>query len=456
MMELVGNVVDAAIGWLMQSILGSFCGQMKVWIREVGLAEDVEKLKSEMRNMEMVLAASLRRNIDNKPLAQSLDDLRELLYDAEDVMDELDYYWLQQQIEKGEGCNVVAGSNPEPSYASSPMLSSPYQLISSARSQITSWVSSGRKRKREEEHTTDSTMLPFEIKLDISKRINGIVNNLQKIGHFVQGFLQLEISCLEFTSNQRQSVYRNRRLTTSVPIELKVYGRDADRDKIIELLVNDETSGLRVLPVVGIGGIGKTTLARFVYQDQRIIDHFDLKIWICVSTNFNEVRLTLEILEHVCKDRQEYKGVSNFNLLQEILLKYIRGKRFLIIFDDMWEDRDRSGWDNLLAPLKHSQVTGSVVLATTRRNSVAEMIGTMDAFQIIGLDEKEFWLFFKACAFGNEDYVGHPSLQSIGRQIAKALKGCPLAARSVGALLNRNVNYEHWRTIQDKWKSLQV
>uniref|UniRef100_J3N8G6 Uncharacterized protein n=1 Tax=Oryza brachyantha TaxID=4533 RepID=J3N8G6_ORYBR len=84
------------------------------------------------------------------------------------------------------------------------------------------------------------------------------------------------------------------------------------------------------------------------------------------------------------------------------------------------------------------------------------MIGTVDTFEISGLDEKQFWQFFKACVFGNENYEGHPSLQSIGQQIAAALKGCPLAARSVGALLNRNVSYEHWRTVQDKWKSLQI
>ncbi|KAI4985073.1 hypothetical protein ZWY2020_017703 [Hordeum vulgare] len=73
---------------------------MVAWTREIGLAEDVEKLKLEMKYVEMVLAASEGRRIDNKPLAQSLDDLRELLYDSEDVMDELDYYRLQQQIEE--------------------------------------------------------------------------------------------------------------------------------------------------------------------------------------------------------------------------------------------------------------------------------------------------------------------------------------------------------------------
>jgi hypothetical protein len=102
MAGFLGTVVDAAIGWMVQSILGSFfTGQMEAWTREVGLAEDVEKLKFEMRKVEMVLAAAEGRRIDNKPLARSLDDLKELIYDAEDVMDELDYYRIQQQIEQG-------------------------------------------------------------------------------------------------------------------------------------------------------------------------------------------------------------------------------------------------------------------------------------------------------------------------------------------------------------------
>uniref|UniRef100_A0A0E0DIJ6 NB-ARC domain-containing protein n=1 Tax=Oryza meridionalis TaxID=40149 RepID=A0A0E0DIJ6_9ORYZ len=454
-MGFMDSVMDAAIGWLVQSILESFfTEQMGAWTREIGLAEDVEKLEFEIRNVEMVLATAVGRRIDNKPLAHSLESLRELLYDAEDVMDELDYHRLKHQIAKGESWSAAAGNNPVANYAASSTLSYAYQLICSARKTITSWVSSDRKRKREEEEPSDGTMLPLEIKHDISKRINRTVNNLQKSSNSVKGVLQLEISRLALMSYQRQSMDRNTRLTTSVPIEPKVYGRDAERDMIIEMLINEESNDLRVLPIVGTGGIGKTTLARFVYCDQRIIDHFDLQMWICVSTNFNAVRLTRQMLDHVCKDRQEYKDA--FNVQQDILLRKVRDKKFLLILDDMWEDKDRNGWDTLLAPLKHSQVAGSVVLATTRSNSVAEMIGTMNSFQISGLDEEEFWLFFKACAFGNENYEGHHNLQFIGRQIAKALKGCPLAARSVGALLNRNVSHEHWRTVQDRWKSLQV
>ncbi|XP_047063667.1 disease resistance protein RGA2-like [Lolium rigidum] len=456
MAGFLGTVVDAAIGWMVQSILGSFfTGQMEAWTREVGLAEDVEKLKFEMRKVEMVLAAAEGRRIDNKPLARSLDDLKELIYDSEDVMDELDYYRIQQQIEQGNGSSLPSGSNPEGSHASSSAPSSAFELVYNATSQITSWASCNRKRKREDEGPAHSTIMTFEVKDDISKRINIIVNHLCTIGDSVQRVLQLVIAHPIATPSQSQIIARNARMTTSVPVERKVYGRDAERDRIIELLINRGSNDLNVLPVVGIGGVGKTTLARYVYSDERVSGHFDLQMWVCVSTDFSERRITLEILEHVCKDRQEYENISNFNVLQEILLKYIRNKRFLLVLDDVWEDKDRSGWDELLAPLRRSQVSGCMILATTRRKSVAKLLGTVIEVELNGLDEKEFWILFKAFAFGNENYEDHPSLQSIGKQIAKALKGCPLAAQSVGALLKTSISYKHWRRVQDKWKSLQ-
>uniref|UniRef100_A0A0E0JUQ8 NB-ARC domain-containing protein n=1 Tax=Oryza punctata TaxID=4537 RepID=A0A0E0JUQ8_ORYPU len=429
------EVASAAVEWVVQSILGSFfTGHLQVWIHEVGLTEVVQGLESAMRSMQMVLATIDRRKIDNGPLSESLNELKDLLFDAEDVMDELDYYQLQQQIE-GKGSRASACIDPEGSCVSS-YTPSFFQQVSSSMNQIIGWAMHGRKRKREEE-PTHNIILPLEIKRDLTERIKGILNQLRIKGEPVLEVLQLELSCQIAMSKQIQSEPRKPRQTTSLLIERKVYGRDAERDNIIELLTKGKSSDLGVLPLVGVGGVGKTTLARFVYHDQRIKDHFDLRMWVCVSDNFNEKSLTREILEH------------------ETLLENIRRKRFLLVLDDMWEDGDMSGWDNLLVPFKCNEATGCMILVTTRRTSVAKRIGTVNKVEVNGLDETEFWLLFKAWAFNGYENLEHdPNFQSTGKDIARELKGNPLAARSVGALLNRSVSSEHWKKVQYKWKSL--
>ncbi|XP_040376217.1 disease resistance protein RGA2-like [Oryza brachyantha] len=453
---VVAAAAEAAIGWVVQSFLESFfTGQMQAWTREIGLAEEVEELETEMRSIQMVLAATESSKIDNMPLSESLDELKELLYDAEDVMDELDYYRLQQQIEGGKGSSSATSTNLEGSCVSS-STPSYFQQVCSIMNHSISWVMHGTKRKREgKEEPTHSAVLPLETKHDISKRINEIVDRLRTRGKPVQGILQLEILRQIAMPKHSQSEPRKLRQTTSLPVEHKVYGRDKERDKIIELLTKLESSDLGVLPLVGVGGVGKTALARFVYHDQRIKDHFDLRMWVCVSDRFNEKNLTHEMLELVCKDRQGYKHITSFDVLQRTLRKEIRRQRFLLVLDDMWEDGDMRGWDKPLAPLKCNEANGCMILATTRRASVARMIGTMSKVEVNGLDETTFWCLFKAWAFfGSANHERDPTLQSIGKHIAKALKGNPLAARSVGALLNRNVSFEHWRNVQYRWKSL--
>jgi hypothetical protein len=95
--------MEAAIAWLVQTILATLLiDKLDAWIRQVGLADDVEKLKSEVERVEMVVGGVRGRGAGNKLLARSLARLKELLYDAEDVIDELDYYRLQQQVIGGK------------------------------------------------------------------------------------------------------------------------------------------------------------------------------------------------------------------------------------------------------------------------------------------------------------------------------------------------------------------
>jgi hypothetical protein len=95
--------MEAASAWLVQTILATLLiDKLDAWIRQVGLADDIEKLKSQIRRIKMVLLTVKERGLGNKALAEYLALLQDHLYEADDVVDELDYYRLQQQVQGGK------------------------------------------------------------------------------------------------------------------------------------------------------------------------------------------------------------------------------------------------------------------------------------------------------------------------------------------------------------------
>ncbi|CAL4994728.1 unnamed protein product [Urochloa decumbens] len=456
----VGTVVDAAIGWLVESILGNFFGgSLEAWIRGVGLDEDVEELKAAVRSVQMVVAAAKGRKIENEPLARSLDDLKELLYDADDVIDELDYYRLKLQVETDNSRAVTPDAANNTEAKSTWLPSSIRQLgsttISSLRT-ISSTGSSRGKRKREDDHdiAASSHLEILENKSEFSTRIKHIVKKLRDLDRDVSK--AMGIDGLNSAGISNLGRYHDNR-TTSYLVELKVYGRDAEMESIFKLMENNRSNDITVLPIVGVGGVGKTTLAQFVYQSPMVESQFQIKIWICVSDKFDVTRLIREMLE--CASRQKQAETGNLNKLQEDLERHVKSRRFLIVFDDVWDDMNEESWKKLLlAPLRRNQAVGNMILVTTRKSSVAEMTKTIEPVMLNALKTDDFWLLFKSCAFGNEEYEEDEGLCFIGKQIAEDLGGNPLAAKTVGALLKRNINVDNWTSIlsNKEWKSLEV
>ncbi|EEC83311.1 hypothetical protein OsI_28683 [Oryza sativa Indica Group] len=237
--------------------------------------------------------------------------------------------------------------------------------------------------------------------------------------------------------------------------EPKVHGRNAERDLIISKLTSEESNmqNLSVLAIVGNGGVGKTAVARMVYKDPAVSEHFDMVLWLYVSVYFNEVKIARELLELLHGDRHE--TVTDFDELLNILGYEMKLKRVLLVMDDMWEDSKKEKWDEFLTPLITNGAKGNKIIVTTRKSSVARMTGATYDINLDGLEPEDFWGLFKECAFGDENYQGHRKLQRIGREIAVKLKGYPLAAKSVGKLLKRKLDDEHWTRILDntEWKN---
>ncbi|XP_051228479.2 putative disease resistance RPP13-like protein 1 [Lolium perenne] len=244
------------------------------------------------------------------------------------------------------------------------------------------------------------------------------------------------------------------RETSACPTKLKVYGRDQERDLIIRKLIGEESEGrnLSVLAIIGDGGVGKTTLAKVVFNDSAVSKHFDILSWVYVSVYFDQAKIIHILLESLkVENHENIKGLKD---LQSTLESTLKSKRFLIVLDDMWEDSQKESWDELLTPLLTNDVVGNKILVTTRKPSVAKLIGETDPIVLLGLKPDDFWDLFKECAFGNENYKGGRKLEKIGEDIVIQLKGNPLAAKSVGRLLRKKINVAFWKRVLDEseWK----
>ncbi|AES96304.1 LRR and NB-ARC domain disease resistance protein [Medicago truncatula] len=242
------------------------------------------------------------------------------------------------------------------------------------------------------------------------------------------------------------------RQTTSIINQTLVHGRDEDKDKIVDFLIGDaaKLENLSVYPIVGLGGLGKTVLAKLIFNHESIVNHFELRIWVYVSEEFNLKRIVKSILETATK-----KSCKDLDLetLQIKLQKVLRTKRYLLILDDVWNDKQEKWYD--LKSLLVCGGKGSSVLVTTRLAKVGQIMGTMPLHDLSRLSDKDCWKLFKQRAFGPNE-VEQEELVVIGKEIVNKCGGVPLAAIALGSLLRFKREEKEWLYVKkSKLWSLQ-
>ncbi|KAM5554842.1 putative disease resistance RPP13-like protein 1 [Rosa sericea] len=238
---------------------------------------------------------------------------------------------------------------------------------------------------------------------------------------------------------------------SSLVNDVDVYGREKDKKFIIDLLLSDNAinNKISVIPVVGMGGIGKTTLAQLVYNDERVKQHFDLQAWVCVSVEFDILRITQKLCGSITS---QSCGVTELDPLQVKLKELLTEKKFLLVLDDVWNENNIN-WDVFKRPLE-SGARGSKIIVTTRNEGVSSVMGTVASHRLMQMSEEDCWLLFAKHAFKNADVLrSNPNLEVIGRQIVRKCKGLPLAAKSLGGLLRSELSIGKWKNIlkSDLW-----
>ncbi|XP_045827553.1 putative disease resistance protein RGA3 isoform X2 [Trifolium pratense] len=250
------------------------------------------------------------------------------------------------------------------------------------------------------------------------------------------------------------------RQTSSIIAEPKVYGREDDKEKIVEFLLNQErdSNSLSVYPIFGLGGVGKTTLAQLVYNDQRVsTTNFHTKIWVCVSEAFSVKRILCSIIESI---KNEKCDAFDLDVIQRKVQELLQGKRYLLVLDDVWNKNEelefglsQEKWNQLKSVLSNGS-KGSSCLVSTRDEVVASIMGTCQAHHLSGLSENECWLLLKQYAFG-DDIEEQVELVEIGKDIAKKCGGLPLAAQALGGLMCSRSGEKEWLEIKESrlWDS---
>ncbi|KAK7287072.1 hypothetical protein RIF29_00085 [Crotalaria pallida] len=295
--------------------------------------------------------------------------------------------------------------------------------------------------------TSSSAVSSFD--KEVQSRMKKVLDNLESLASQKDG-LGLE------KSNGGGAKYVSQRLeTTSLVVdESSICGREDDKKIIVDWLLSDNDNGtggnnLTVISIVGMGGMGKTTLAQLVFNDRSMNDddtEFQLKAWVCVSQDFDVTKVTRRILEEL---KLPISREENLNMLQVKLKEKLTGKKFFLVLDDVWED-EYLKWEALRSPLL-SGARGSKILVTTRNEQVASAMRCAHLHRLMRLSEEESWSLFTKYAMRHENLTF--DFNEIGRKIIKKCNGLPLALKAIGSLLYTKLSYEEWKGIltSDMW-----
>ncbi|XP_058078510.1 putative disease resistance protein RGA3 [Magnolia sinica] len=358
-----------------------------------GFHKEMENLRSRLSTIQAVLEDAEEQPVKTKALENWLGKLKDVVYDADDILDEF---------------TIEAEAEPK--------------------------VEAKRRKVQIGDFIT-KVCNPLVSRSNMADKIKEIGQRLDAIAKERSQFHLKEV--------ERVSDIRGREPTDSFVIESDVYGREEDKRRVMELLIsNDNGEDVTVIPIVGMGGLGKTTLAQLAYNDERLAKHFDLRMWVCVSNNFSVSRVTKDIIESATGGC----NLQNMDQLQLRLRELLRGKKFLLVLDDVWEENPEN-WDRLKQFLREG-VRGSKIIVTTRNDKVASFMGTLPPHHLTRLSDDDCWSLFKQQAFGHGRQE-HPNFVMLGKEIVKKCGGVPLAAKALGSLMRFKTEEREWLFVKE-------
>ncbi|KAJ6917986.1 hypothetical protein NC651_012253 [Populus alba x Populus x berolinensis] len=253
------------------------------------------------------------------------------------------------------------------------------------------------------------------------------------------------------TSGATVEKWHDPRLAALYLDEADVVGIENPKHLLVSWLVEGEEK-LSSISVVGMGGLGKTTLVKKVYDSHPIRRSFDTHSWVTVSKSFASTELLRVALQGFLATANEpvpdnLQSMTDLQLI-DALRNYLWRRRYVIVLDDIW---NVNAWETIKYPFPDCNC-GSRIIFTTRLSNLAESIeNTSHVYELQALPENEAWTLFCMKAFRGEHKAAcPPELEEMSRNILKKCEGLPLAIVEIGGLLSKKKNGGlEWKKVHD-------